>query len=121
MSSALLTGALLYTVRTPRRWLKAHLQERIILVGPVWAACENAFAHVGFKNLLKNEKLTNEIKNLNHENVKNGGITLMLQTAHQMIFCSSQKSTPNSEGKKGVLELNSENVKWYGKNVYLLI
>jgi hypothetical protein len=102
LSYALLVGALLYIVRTPHRWLKAHLRERIILVGLVWAACENAYAHVGFKKLLKNEKLTNEIKNLNHENVKNEELTLMLQTARQMISCSSQKSTPNSEGKKGV-------------------
>jgi hypothetical protein len=98
-------------VRTPRRWLKAHLRERIILAGPVWAACENAYAHVGFKKPLENEKLTNEIKNLNHENVKNEELTVMLQTTRQMISCSSRKSTPNSEGKKGVLELNSENVK----------
>jgi hypothetical protein len=76
LSSALLAGALLYIVRTPRRWLKAHLREHIILVGPVWAACENAYVHVGFKRLLKDEKLTNEIKNLNHENVKNEELTL---------------------------------------------
>jgi hypothetical protein len=68
-------------VREPRRWLKAHLRERIILAGPVWAACENANAHVGFKKPLETEKLTNEIKNLNHENVKNEELTLMLQTA----------------------------------------
>jgi hypothetical protein len=107
----LLAGALLYTVRTPRRWLKAHLRESIILAGPVWAACENAYAHIGFKNELENAKITNEIKILNHENVKHEELTVMLQTARQMISCSSQKSTPNSEGKKGVLELNSENVK----------
>jgi hypothetical protein len=89
-------------VRTPCRWLKAHLRERNILAGPVWAACENALAHVGFKKPLKNAKLTNEIKNLNHGNVKNKKLTVMLQTAHQMIACSSQKSTPNPEGKKGV-------------------
>jgi hypothetical protein len=58
--------------------------------------------HVGFKNQLENEKITNEIKNLNHENVKNEELTVMLQTARQMISCSSRKSTPNSEGKKGV-------------------
>jgi hypothetical protein len=98
-------------VRTPRRWLKAHLRERIILAGPVWAACENAYAHVGFKKQLETKKLTNEIQNLNHENVKNEELTLMQQTARQMISCSSRKSTPNSEGKKGVLELNSGNVK----------
>jgi hypothetical protein len=46
------------------------------------------------------QKLTNEIKNLNHEKVKNEELTVMPQTAHQMISCSSQKSTPNSEGKK---------------------
>jgi hypothetical protein len=94
-------------VRTPHRWLKVHLRERIILTGPVWASYENAYAHVGFKKPFKNEKLTNEIKNLNHENVKNEELTVMLQTDHQMISCSSRKSTPNSEGKKGVLELNS--------------
>jgi hypothetical protein len=111
LSYALLAGALLYTVRTPRKWLKAHLQECIILAGPIWATCENAYAQVGFKNPIKNEKLTNEIKILNHENVKNEDLTVMLQMARQMISCSSRKSTPNSEGKKGVLELNSENVK----------
>jgi hypothetical protein len=54
------------------------LRESIILAGLVWAACENAYAHVRFKNPLKNEKLTNEIKNLNHENVKNEELTVML-------------------------------------------
>ena len=98
-------------MQTPRRWLKSHLREHIILIGPVWASCENAYAHVGFKKQLETEKLTNEIKNLNHENVKNEEITLMLQMAHRMVSCSSQKLTPNSEGKKGVLELNSGNVK----------
>jgi hypothetical protein len=67
----LLVGALLYTVKTTRRWLMAHLREHIILTGPVWATCENAYAYVGFKNQLENEKITNEIKNLNRENVKN--------------------------------------------------
>jgi hypothetical protein len=38
--------------------------------------------HVGFKKQLETEKLTNEIKNLNHENVKDEELTLMLQTAH---------------------------------------
>jgi hypothetical protein len=70
------------TVREPCRWLKAHLQERIILAGPVWAACENAYTHVGLKKPLETEKLTNEIKNLNHENVKYEELTVMLQTAH---------------------------------------
>jgi hypothetical protein len=98
-------------VRTPRGWLKAHLRERIILAGPVWAAYENANAHIGFKKQLKTGVLNNEIKHLNHENVKNEWLTLMLQMTCQMISCSSRKSMPNSEGKKGVLELNSENVK----------
>jgi hypothetical protein len=62
----------------------------------------DAYAHVGFKKPLKNEKLTNEIKILNHENVKNEELTVILQTARQMISCSSQKSTPNLEGKKRV-------------------
>jgi hypothetical protein len=66
-----------------------HLRERIILAGPVWAACENAYAHVGFKKPLETEKLTNEIKILNHENVKNEELTLMQQTAHRMVSCSS--------------------------------
>jgi hypothetical protein len=57
---------------------------------------------VGFKNQLGNEKITNEIKNLNHENLKYEELTVMLQMARQMISCSSQKSTPNSKGKKGV-------------------
>jgi hypothetical protein len=65
-------------VQTPRRWLKAHLRERIILAGLVWVACENAYAHVGFKKPLETKKLTNEIKNLNHENIKNEELTLML-------------------------------------------
>jgi hypothetical protein len=98
-------------VRTPHRWLKAHLRERFILTGPIWDAWENAYTHVGFKKPLENEKLTNEIKKFNHENVKYEELTIMLQTACQMISCSSRKSTPNSEGKRGVLELNSENVK----------
>jgi hypothetical protein len=34
--------------------------------------------HVGFKNPFKNEKLTNEIKILNHEKVKNEELTIML-------------------------------------------
>jgi hypothetical protein len=87
------------------------MRESIILTGPVWAACENAYAHVGFKKPLENEKLTNKIKILNHEKVKNEELTVMLQTARQMISCSSRKSTPNSEGKKGVLVLNSRNMK----------
>jgi hypothetical protein len=98
-------------VRTPCRWLKAHLREHIILAGPVWAACENAYAHVGFKKQLQIEKITNEIKNLNHENVKNEELTLMQQMARRMVSFRSRKLTPNSEGKMGVLELNSENVK----------
>ena len=69
-------------MREPRRWLKAHLRERIILAGPVWVVCENANAHVGFKKPLETEKLTDEIKNLNHENVKNEEIIIMLQMAH---------------------------------------
>jgi hypothetical protein len=48
------------------------------------------------------QKLTNEIKNLNHEKIKNEELTVMLQTARQMISCSSRKSTPKSEGKMGV-------------------
>jgi hypothetical protein len=64
-------------VQTLRRWLKAHLRECIVLAGPAWAACENAYAHVGFKKQLEIKKLTNEIKNLNHENVKNEELTLM--------------------------------------------
>jgi hypothetical protein len=56
----------------------AHLREHIILAGPVWVACENAYAHVGLKNQLENEKITNEIKTLNHENVKHEELTLML-------------------------------------------
>jgi hypothetical protein len=98
-------------VREPRSWLKAHLRECIILAGPVWAACENANVHVGFKKQFETKVLTNEIKHLNHENVKNEWLTLMMQTTRQMISCSSRKSTPNLEGKKGVLELSSENVK----------
>jgi hypothetical protein len=74
----LLAGALLYTVQTPRSWLKACLRERIILTGPVWTACENSYVHVGFKNHLKMQKLTNEIKNLNHEKIKNEELTVML-------------------------------------------
>jgi hypothetical protein len=57
--------------------------------------------HVGFKKPLENEKLTNEIKNLNHENVKYEELTVMLQMARQMISHSSQKLMPNSEGKRG--------------------
>ena len=57
------------------------------------------------------KKITNEIKNFNHEKIKIEELTIMLQTACQMISCSSQKSTSNSEGKMEVLELNSENVK----------
>jgi hypothetical protein len=48
------------------------------------------------------QKLTNEIRNLNHEKIKKEELTVMLQTTHQMISCSSQKSTPKSEGKMGV-------------------
>jgi hypothetical protein len=59
-------------------------------------------AHVGFKKYLKMKKITNEIKILNHEKIKNEELTVMLQTARQMISCSSRKSTPNSEGKMGV-------------------
>jgi hypothetical protein len=65
------------------------------LAGGLRLTCENASfsqapyglparmpnAHVGFKKPLETEKLTNEIKNLNHENVKNEELTLMLQTA----------------------------------------
>jgi hypothetical protein len=57
-------------VREPRRWLKAHLRERIVLAGLVWVACENAYAHVGFKKQFETKELTNEIQILNHENVK---------------------------------------------------
>ena len=89
----------------------AHLRERIILAGPIWAAYENANAHVGFKKQLETKVLTNEIKHSNCENFKNEEITLMQQTAHRMVFCHSRKLTPKSEGKKGVLELNSGNVK----------
>jgi hypothetical protein len=56
----------------------------------------------GSKNNLKQKKLTNEIKILNHEKIKNEELTVMLQTARQMISCSSRKSTPNSEGKMRV-------------------
>jgi hypothetical protein len=50
----------------------------------------------------KCKKLTNEIKILNHEKIKNEELTVMLQMARQMISCSSRKSTPKSEGKMGV-------------------
>jgi hypothetical protein len=89
-------------VRTPHRWIKYFLRERVILAGPVWAACENSYAHVGFKNHLKMQKLTNEIKILNHEKIKNEELTVMLQTDRQMISCSSRKSTSKLEGKMGV-------------------
>ena len=69
LSYALLAGALLYTVRTPRRWLKAHLRERIILAGPIWAACENAYAHVGFKKILETENLTNKKHTITKKNM----------------------------------------------------
>jgi hypothetical protein len=51
---------------------------------------------------LENAKLTNEIKILNHEKIKNEELTIMLQMAHQMISCSSRKSTLKSKGKIGV-------------------
>jgi hypothetical protein len=69
-------------VREHRGWFKSHLRERIILVGPVWAAYENAYVHVGFKKQLETEELTSEMKNLNHENVKDEELTLILQIAH---------------------------------------
>ena len=66
------------TVQEPRRWFKAHLWEHIILAGPVWVACENAYAHVAFKKQFETKELTNEIKNFNHENVKDEELPLML-------------------------------------------
>jgi hypothetical protein len=56
----------------------------------------------GSKNNLKQQLLTNGIKILNHEKIKNEELTKMLLTARQMITRSSRKSTPNSEGKMRV-------------------